>query len=64
MYEFLAPWGVLAPVLCAFATYLFVVEKRRVSLMKQVEAPDPAVEPLSTTLSSYRFLDTLSGVNG
>ena len=64
MYEFLAPWGVLGPALAAILTSFLVRERQRVSRLRDVEAPDPAVEPLYTTASSYRFLVTLSEVHG
>jgi len=39
MYEFLAPWGALAPALSALAMYLIVKEKRRQSMMIELHEP-------------------------
>ena len=42
MYEFLAPWGVLAPALTAALTYLFAANLRRRNLLVSLEAPAEA----------------------
>ena len=64
MYEFLAPWGVLAPVVSFLLTYTIVMGKRRAVLRKQHDGPDPAVESLSTTVTSYRLFPPLSKGHG
>ena len=65
MYEFLAPWGALAPALSAAVTYLYVAEKRRLAMLRMIQAPDPAEESLSTSASSYlRTFSRLSEVHG
>lgn len=39
MYEFLAPWGVLAPAISAAIAYLSVTEMRRKALLRMIEVP-------------------------
>ena len=64
MYEFLAPWGALVPALSAAVTYLYVAEKRRVAMLRMVQAPDPAEESLSTSASYLLSRPLLSEVHG
>lgn len=40
MYEFLAPWGVLAPVLCATASYFLAQNVRRKRQLSKIQAPE------------------------
>ena len=42
MYEFLAPWGVLAPALSAIAIFFVISEFRRRQMLLTIEAPEPA----------------------
>ena len=49
MYEFLAPWGVLAPAFCAMAAYLTATEYRRRLALAMIQAPRDA-RKLSGTL--------------
>ena len=64
MYEFLAPWGALVPALSAAVTYLYVVEKRRLAMLRMIQAPDPAEESLLTSASYLRTFSRLSEVHG
>ena len=47
MYEFLAPWGILAPAISAAAIYLIISEFRREKMMVMIEAPDDAPATIS-----------------
>lgn len=53
MYEFLAPWGVLAPALSAIAIYFVISELRRKQMLQTIEAPEiTSMRPLSGFNSS------------
>ena len=39
MYEFLAPWGIFAPALCAAVTYFLYQKERRKRLLAAIQAP-------------------------
>jgi len=47
MFEFLAPWGILAPAISAVTIYVIVNGKRREKMMVMIEAPDDAPITLS-----------------
>lgn len=47
MFEFLAPWGILAPAISAVAIYIVVNGKRREKMMVMIEAPDDAPMTMS-----------------
>jgi hypothetical protein len=49
MYEFLAPWGALIPLVSGVVSYLLVSESRRKQMMKDIEAPPNAdMRPFSS----------------
>ncbi|MDA8587127.1 hypothetical protein N9L47_12845 [Rhodobacteraceae bacterium] len=52
MYEFLAPWGVLAPITCAVLIYLIVSEIRRKKMMSFIEEPEDSYSPNGTVSSA------------
>ena len=39
MYEFLAPWGALLPLVSAVISYSIVAEFRRRKLLKHIQGP-------------------------
>ena len=47
MYEFLSPWGVLAPALCAGLVYMIVSEIRRRKMLSFLEPPEGPLVPTS-----------------
>ncbi len=46
MYEFLAPWGALAPALSALLIYLIVSEMRRKRMLHFIEPPEGPLVPV------------------
>lgn len=47
MYEFLAPWGVLIPLISAAVTYYWVIERQRKDMIKNFELPPQSNRPSS-----------------
>lgn len=43
MYDFLAPWGILAPAVCFLFSYFHVKNLRRNKLLKTVHVSEPTV---------------------
>ena len=46
MYEFLAPWGVIAPAVTALLTYLVISEIRRKRMMHHMDPPEGPLVPV------------------
>lgn len=59
MYEFLAPWGVLVPVLSAAFCYFVSSEARRKERMKDFEVS--VREGVSTSRTDIRPLSVMHG---
>ena len=52
MYEFLSPWGALAPALCAGLVYMIVSEIRRKRMLTFLEPPEGPLVPTEWRLAS------------
>lgn len=50
MYEFLAPWGVLAPAICGITSYFIVSNARRRQMLSVIEHRDQGPHLLTRLL--------------
>lgn len=55
MYEFLSPWGVLAPALCAGFVYVIVSEIRRKRMLHFIEPPKGPLVPADWSFDGSRL---------
>ncbi len=55
MYEFLSPWGALAPAFCAIAVYFVVGEIRRKRMLMFIEPPEGPLLPAEWKIEDTRL---------
>ena len=56
MYEFLVPWGALAPALCAVVVYIIVSEIRRKEMLSFLEPPEGPLVPAHWEIEATRLV--------